>query len=121
MTEQRNDAERSLEDAYTQDLAILVGRINVTGRVSAVALENLPPTDYVEVVAEYGHDDVGFGVAILPGEAPPLSTAAVADQVRVLIEALPGHEFEGVLTRQAPARRGGAFSRICALGRTVGY
>lgn len=122
MTEYWNDTfDERLEDAYARDLAILAGRVDITTRVSAAELEGLPQTSYVEVVTEHGSSEQGFGAAIVPGEQPPLSTESVAREMRELVAALPNHEFEGVLRRQAPARFGGAFSRINAYGRTVRF
>lgn len=122
MTEYWNDTfDERLEEAYAQDLAILTGLVDVAGRVTAAELENLPHTHYVKAVVKYGNVDDGFGVAIGPGDVPPLSTESVALEVRMLVEALPGRQFEGALRRQAPARRGGAISRIDAHGRTVRF
>jgi hypothetical protein len=108
-----------LDDTYSQGTATLTGRVDITTRVTSAELESLPQTEYVKVVVECGSARSGFGVTILPGDEPPLSTMSVADEMRALVDALPNHEFEGVLRRQAPERRGGAFSQISAFGRTV--
>lgn len=122
MTEYWNDtfAER-LEDDYAQDLAILTGRVVITTRITAAELKGLPHTDYVKAFVEYGNPEDGYVVAIVPGKVAPLSTESVARDVRALVEALPDRQFEDALRRQAPARLGGAFSRISAAGRTVGF
>lgn len=122
MTEFWNDtfAER-IDDTYAEDVAVLTGRIVITTRITAAELQCLPRTDYVKAYVEYGNPDDGYVVAIVPGAQPPLSTMSVANEVRTLVEALPDRQFEGFLRRQAPARRGGAFSRINASGRSVGW
>lgn len=105
--------------ACAQDPATLTGRVDITSYVSAAELENLP--QYVKAVVEYGNADNGFGVAILPGDEPPLSTMPVAEEVRALIEALGDHDFSGALVRTAAAKHGYARSRICVFGRSVRY
>lgn len=122
MTDYWNDTfDERLEEAYAEDVTVLTGRVVITTRITAAELQGLPRTDYVKAYVEYGNPDDGYVVAIVPGDQPPLSTMSVADEVRALVEALPDRQFEGVLTRQAPARRGGAFSTITASGRTVRF
>lgn len=122
MTEYWNDTfDERLEDAYAQDLAILTGRVVITTRIAAAELQGLPHTDYVKPFVEYGNPEDGYVVAIVPGDVPPLSTESVAREMWELVAALPNRQFEGVLRRQAPAQHGGAFSRISASGRSVGF
>lgn len=110
-----------LDDTYAEDVAALTGRVVISTRITAAELQGLPRTDYVEAFVEYGNPEDGYVVAIVPGKVAPLSTESVAREVRALVEALPDRQFEGALRRQAPAQRGGSFSRISVAGRTVGF
>lgn len=122
MTEYWNDTfDERLDETYAEDVATLTGRVDITSYVASAELENLPQTQYVKAVAEYGNSSNGFGVAILPGAVPPLSTMSVATELRVLIEALPNHDFSGALLRTAAAKYGYGRSRINVFERTVRF
>lgn len=105
----------------TASTATLTGRIDILPRLTPADLDALPAAVCVKVVTEFGNAVEGFGAVITPSGRPPLSTQEVAREIQALIDALPGHEFEGVMSRQAGARFGGAFSTIGALGRTVKF
>lgn len=105
----------------TASMATLTGRIDILPRLTAADMDGLPATSCVKVVVDFGNATEGFGAVIAPGDDPPLSTQSVAREIQELIDALPGHKFEGIMSRQAGARFGGAFSTITASGRTVRF
>lgn len=112
----------------TTATAKLTGRITITPPLSQDELDRVPCFSYVRTAISAGSDDgMGYveqqGDAIIPGPVAPLSTGAVARDIKDLIVLFPGHRFEGLLVREAAAKFGGAKSSITVLddGRTVRF
>jgi hypothetical protein len=93
--------------------ATLTGSITIEPAVEIDDLDRIPETSYVQV----NHD----GMAIVPSGEVPLSTESVAREVRALIEALRGFEFDGVLVRTAASKYGSARSRIVVTDSVVRF
>lgn len=108
--------------------AKLTGRIIITPALNHEEMNRLAASRYIAVeITDGPGDGMGHveqrGVAIVPGPVEPLSTGGVARDIKDLIDAFPGHCFEGALVREAAERFGGAKSSVAVLddGRTVQY
>lgn len=97
----------------TNTEAALTGAITIHPGAGTDDLDRIPETNYVQVSPD--------GTAIVPGDQPPLSTLSVVLEVRALIEALHGFEFDGVLVRTAASKYGSARSRIVVADSIVGF
>lgn len=84
--------------------ATLAGSIAIEPAAARDDLDRVPETSYVQVSRD--------GTAIVPSDNAPLSTESVAREVRTLIGALRGFEFNGALIRTAAAKYGSGRSRI---------
>jgi len=93
--------------------ATLTGTITIHPAAGTDDLDRIPETSYVRV----NHD----GTAIVPSGEAPLSTESVAREVRALIEALHGFEFDGILIQTAASKYGSARSRIVVTDLVVRF